>query len=66
MVKKTFLSVVLFAFVFLGSGCVTICAEKVCVDGDAAQCGKKTTQVTAEEGPNMIEKADNWVKENLW
>jgi len=66
MAKGMFLSVVLFAFVFLSSGCVTICAEKVCVDGNSVQCTKKTTPVAADEEPNMIEKADNWVKENLW
>jgi len=63
MVKKSFLLVILFAFVFLASGCVTISAENVYVDGKSPQCTKKA----ANEGlGGMVKKADDWVKENIW
>ena len=67
MVKKSFLLVILFAFIFLASGCVTICAEKVYVDGKSPQCIKKSTPGETKGSPGgMVQKTDDWVKENLW
>jgi hypothetical protein len=66
MVKKSFLLVALLAFVFLASGCVTVCAEKACVESKPEKCEKKPAKVKTEEGPGIVEKADNWVKENIW
>jgi len=66
MVKKSFVLLMLLGFVFLVSGCVTICAEKVCADGKSVQCNKKSAKVETEEEPGIVKKADDWVKENLW
>jgi len=66
MVKKPSLLVILGIFVFLASGCVTICAEKVYVDDNSVKTIKKATKTEVAKGPNIVEKADNWVKENLW
>ena len=62
MVKKSFLLVILFAFVCLTSGCLTIYNDGAC----ANQCPKKSAKVATEEGPNVLKKADDWVKTNLW
>jgi hypothetical protein len=66
MVRKSLLLVMLLAFVFLASGCVTIYTEKACVDCKSDQCMKKTAKPKTEEGPGIVKKADNWVKDNLW
>ncbi len=64
MVRQSILLVILF--VFSVSGCVSICAEKVYVEGNPSQC-KISAKSAAQEGPTgIIKKADNWVKENLW
>jgi len=62
MVKKSFLLVILSAFVFLASGCVIVCRDECC----SAQCPKKSAKVAVEKGPNIVKKADDWVKEKLW
>lgn len=65
MVKKSFLSVVLLAFIFLVSGCtlarVTSGAACGFVQG-AREGAKQGTQ----EDCNSIQKADIWVQDNLW
>lgn len=66
MVKKSFLLVLLPAFIFLASGCVSICAEKVYVDGSSSQCIRKTAKGGTEKEPNIVKQVDNWVKEKLW
>jgi hypothetical protein len=66
MVKKSFLLVMLFAFVFLASGCVTVYTDGCCPDRQSARCSKKSTKGATETGPNMVKKADDWVKKNLW
>jgi hypothetical protein len=66
MVKKPFLLAMLFVFMLLASGCVTINTGGCCPDKYPAQCTKKAVKVQTEKGPCMVEKADNWVRENLW
>jgi hypothetical protein len=66
MVKKSFLLVMLCAFVFLASGCITIYTDKACDGTKSAQCPKKAAKAEVEEGPNIVQKADNWMKDNLW
>ena len=67
MVKKSFLLAILFTFVFLASGCVTISAENIYVDGKSPQCTKKAAKGETKEGlGGMVKKADDWVKENIW
>ena len=66
MVKNSFLLVTHFFFIFLASGCVTICAEKVYVDGNSSLCIKKAAKAGTEKDPNIVERADDWVKKNLW
>ena len=63
MVKKSFLVATLFVFMFLASGCITIYTDGSSPNKQS-QCIKKT--VKADNEPNIIEKADDWVKENLW
>jgi len=64
MVRKSFLLVILFAFVSLSSGCVTVYSDGCC---SGKPCAPKTTaKVTTEKGPGLVKQADNWVKENLW
>ncbi|HNW38866.1 MAG TPA: hypothetical protein PL125_03195 [Candidatus Omnitrophota bacterium] len=63
MIKRAFLLVTLFAFVFLASGCVTVYTDGCCPDKKAAP--KKASKAENEE-PNIVKKADNWVKDNLW
>ena len=57
MVKKIFLSVILFVFVFLASGCTL-------AKGTAGFClGAKEG---AKDDWNSIQNADAWVRTNLW
>jgi hypothetical protein len=63
MLKKPFLLVMLFAFMCLASGCVTIYNQECCPDKDG-QCIKKAAK--GEKGPNIVKKADDWVKKNIW
>jgi hypothetical protein len=66
MVKKSFLLVLLFAFMFLASGCITIYTDGCSSDKRSAQCVKRTDKGEAGKEPNMVKKADDWVKDNLW
>jgi hypothetical protein len=66
MVKKSFLLVMLFIFMFLTSGCVTVYTDGCCPDKQSTQCTKKSAKTAAEKEPSIIKKADDWVKENLW
>lgn len=61
MVKKSFLLVVLFIFVFLASGC-TLAKGTTCAAGGFVQGAKEG----AKEDCNSVQKADTWVKDNLW
>jgi len=80
MVKKFFLLAILFAFVFLTSGCCTA------VRGTTGAVGGLTTGALeggregfkedlelinkannwVKDNQGIVSKADNWVKENLW
>ena len=64
MVKKPFLLALLFVFMFLASGCLTINTDGCCPNKNLVKCPKKV--VKTENEPNIIEKADNWVKDKLW
>ena len=66
MVKKSFLLVMLFVFMFLASGCITIYTDGCSSDKRSSQCIKKADKTEPVKGPNMIKQADDWVKENLW
>ncbi len=61
MIKKSFLVIILFIFLFLVSGCTI-------VKGIGGAC--VGTVGGASEGfkddVSFIKKADNWVKDNLW
>jgi len=61
MIKKSFLLVILFAFVSL-SGCCTVAKGTVGAAGGLAQGAKEG----AKDDCNAIKKADTWVKDNLW
>ena len=65
MVKKLFLSVVLFVFGFLASGC-TLVKGTTCAAGGFVQGAKVGVEEGVKEDCNSIQKADAWVKENLW
>jgi hypothetical protein len=62
MVKKSFLSVVFLAFVFLASGCCTLAKGTTCAAGGFVQGAKEG----AKEDCNSIKKADAWIRDNLW
>ena len=66
MVRKSILLVMLLAFTFLVSGCITVYTDGCCPDKQSGQCMKKAAKGETEKGPNIIDKADNWVKEKLW
>ena len=66
MVKKSFLLVMLFVFMFLASGCVTVYTDGCCSGKQPAQCTKKIAKAETEKKPNIVKQADDWVKENLW
>ena len=61
MVKKSFLWVVFFVFVFLASGC-TLVKGVTCAGGGFAEGVKEG----AKEDYNSIQKADAWIKDKLW
>lgn len=61
MVKKSFLLVVLLAFVFLASGC-TLAKATTYAAGGFVQGAKEG----AKEDCNSIHNVDTWVKDNLW
>jgi hypothetical protein len=62
MVRKAFLAVMLFAFVSLASGCVSVYTDGCCGKQPAP---KKTVKLMDKE-PGILEKADSWVEKNLW
>ncbi|MDP3042035.1 MAG: hypothetical protein Q8N62_04835 [Candidatus Omnitrophota bacterium] len=70
MVKKSFLLAMLFVFMFLASGCLTVNVDGCCPDKQPNQCikkeTKKETKKESKEGPGIVKKADDWVRENLW
>jgi hypothetical protein len=66
MVKKSFLLSLLFVFMFLTSGCITVCKDGCCPEKNPAQCTKKPAKTETGKETNAIEKADDWVKANLW
>ena len=66
MVKKSFLLVILFVFMFLASGCVTVYTDACCSDKQSAQCTKKAAKVETEKGPGIVKKVDDWIRENIW
>ena len=65
MVKKSFLWVVLLAFVFLASGC-TLAKVTTCSAGGFIQGAREGAKQGAQEDCNSVQKADTWVKDNLW
>lgn len=65
MVKKLFLSVVLFIFVFLANGCTVVKGTTYSACGLAAGA-REGIQEGSKQDANAIQKADVWVKENLW
>jgi hypothetical protein len=64
MVKKSFLLVILFAFIFLVGGCVTVYTDGCCPNKPASQLSKKINK--GEKFSEKVKDADNWVKTNLW
>lgn len=64
MVKRSFLWAILFAFVFLASGCVTVYTDGCCPDktprSGSVQGGKM------EKFNEVVKGADDWVKKNVW
>ena len=66
MVKKSFLLGLLFVFMFLVNGCITVNADGCCSNKNSVQCAKKAAKTEGKKEPNIVTKADNWVKENLW
>ncbi|MFA4854866.1 MAG: hypothetical protein WC616_05940 [Candidatus Omnitrophota bacterium] len=66
MVKKSLLSVVLLAFVFLASGCCTLAKGTTCAAGGFVQGAKEGVKEGAKQDCNAIQKTDAWIKDNLW
>jgi len=79
MVKKCFLSAILFVFVFLTSGCTVVRGTTSAIGGLAAgtiEGGRKGFREDlglinkadnwVKENRGLLGKADNWIKENLW
>ncbi len=58
MLKKAFLSAALLVFIFLTSGCGTLCKGA----SGFAQGAKEG----AKEDWAWLKKSDDWVKANLW
>ena len=65
MAKKLFLSVVLFIFVFLANGCTVVKGTTYSACG-LAEGAKQGIQEGAKDDCNAVQKADTWVKDNLW
>ncbi|MDD5691618.1 MAG: hypothetical protein PHP10_00355 [Candidatus Omnitrophica bacterium] len=65
MIKKSFLLVILFAFVSL-SGCCTVAKGTAGTAVGAAGGFAQGVKEGAKDDYNAIQKADAWVKENLW
>lgn len=66
MMKKFFLLSVLFVFIFLVSGCITVNTDGCCPDKKNNPCTKKIVKADSREDSSPIKKADDWVKKNLW
>jgi len=64
MVRKSFLLVLLFAFICVASGCVTVYTDGCCPDKPAGQGSKKVNK--GEKFTQAVKDADDWVKTNLW
>ncbi len=65
MIKKSFLLVILFAFVSL-AGCCTVAKGTAGAAAGAAGGLAQGVQEGAKDDCNAIKKADAWVKHNLW
>ena len=61
MVKKSFLLITLSVFIFLVCGCTVVKGA----GGAAIGCAQGTSEGFKDD-VNFIQKADSWVKENLW
>ncbi len=61
MMKKSFLAIILFIFLFLASGCTI-------VKGVGGACVGTAGGVSEgfKDDMSFLNKADNWVKDNLW
>lgn len=66
MMKKPALFVMLLGFMFFVAGCITVNSDGCCPGNSTNKCASKEVKPAAPKGPNMIDKADSWVKENLW
>ncbi len=64
MLKKSFLGAILFAFIFLASGCVTVYTDGCCPDKAARPAPQKAGKT--EKFSEMVKNADDWVKTNIW
>jgi len=60
MGKKLFLLVMLFAFTFLASGCITVYTDGCCPKRPPG------AKEAFKKGVEAVEKVDNWVEDNLW
>ncbi len=65
MVKKSFLWVIFFIFVFLASGCTLVKGTGGAAVG-LAQGAREGAKEGAKEDWNSIKKVDAWIKDNLW
>ena len=66
MVKKSFLLVMFFVFMFLTSGCITINTDGCCSGKNSAQCTKKAAKTEGRKEPKPVKKADDWIKDHFW
>jgi len=64
MIRKAFLLVILFAFIFLASGCVTVYTDGCCPDKPASQCPHQTNKM--EKIKKAVKDTDDWVRTNMW
>lgn len=65
MIKRSFLAIILFVFLFLTSGCTLVKGiGGACVGaaGGAAEGFKEGFK----EDVSFFKKSDSWVKDNLW
>jgi len=66
MMRKPALLMMLVGFMFSVAGCITVNNDGCCAGKSTNKCASKEVRPPATKGPNMIDKADSWVKENLW
>jgi hypothetical protein len=64
MVKKSFLLVILFAFISLAAGCVTVYTDGCCPDKSAGQGSVKSSP--GNKFCETVKNADDWVRTNIW